>query len=392
MDILEKLNQIFISDRLLQDSVDHAHQRAVVLVGVVIISAISALAMTISLTILYGFSSEPLHLQAALIAWLTMAGYLGTLWYFQRWQVVLPAANLYALTTTFSTVFPCMITGGISTSPYLMLVLIVPIFMSLIAGRTYGLYWTLVTICCVALLLILESAGIQFPQILPDAWKGYFKFVTWLTTLGLLVLGIIIYENNFEKMNEQITVERSQFAHEALHDPLTGLSNRKLFFTRAQEAVDYALAHEHKAAFIYVDLDDFKSINDELGHDIGDEVLNAVAQRLKANVRSIDTVARLGGDEFAIVLHGLERVDVAETIVKKLQLALREPLMVGQVSLLANGSMGLAVAPDDGQDVDLLLRMADEAMYRAKSKSTGSPENPEPDRVTGVAPGNYRLT
>ena len=129
-----------------------------------------------------------------------------------------------------------------------------------------------------------------------------------------------------------------------------------------------------------------------MGHDIGDEVLNAVAQRLKSNVRSIDTVARLGGDEFAIVLHGVERVDVAETIVKKLQLALREPLMVGQVSLLANGSMGLAVAPDDGKNVDLLLRTADEAMYRAKDKSTGSPDSLETDRVTAVALGNYRLT
>jgi diguanylate cyclase (GGDEF)-like protein len=392
MAILEKLNQIFISDRLLQDSVDHAHQRAIVLVGVLIISALSGLAMTIPLTILYSFSREPLHLQSALIAWFTVAGYLGTLWYFHRRQAVLSAANLYALTTTFSTIFPCMITGGISASPYLMLVLIVPIFMSLIAGRTYGLYWTLVTIFCVALLLIAESAGTQFPQILPDAWKAYFKFVTWLTTLGLLVLGIIIYENNFEKMNEQIAVERSHFAHEALHDPLTGLSNRKLFFTRAQEAVDYALAHEHKAGFIYLDLDDFKAINDELGHDMGDEVLNAVAQRLKSNVRSIDTVARLGGDEFAIVLHGIERVDVAENIVKKLQLALREPLIVGQVSLIANGSMGLAVAPDEGQDVDLLLRMADEAMYRAKDKSTACPDDLKPDLVSRVALGNYRLT
>ncbi len=370
MEILEKLNRIFISDRLLQNSVDHARQRAVVLLGVLMISALSGLVITLSLTILYNFSSKTLHLQAALIAWLTVTGYVGTLWYFQRRQTVLAAANLYALTTTFSTIFPCMITGGISASPYLILVLIVPIFMSLIAGRTYGMYWTLVTICCVALLLIIESAGVQFPQILPDGWTGYFNFVTWLTTLGLLVLGIAIYETNFEKMNEQITVERSQFAHEALHDPLTGLSNRKLFFTRAQEAVDYALAREHKAAFIYVDLDNFKSINDGLGHDVGDEVLNAIAQRLKSNVRSIDTVARLGGDEFAIVLHGIERVDVAETMVKKLQAALREPLKVGQISLIANGSMGVAIAPDDGEDVDLLLRMADEAMYRDKEKST----------------------
>jgi hypothetical protein len=202
MEILEKLKQIFISDRLLQDAVDRAYQRAVILVGVLAVSALSGLSMATSLTILYCFSSEPLHLKAALIAWLTVVGYLGTLWYFQRRQAVLPAANLYAVAATFSTIVPCMITGGISASPYLTLVLIVPIFMALIAGRAYGFSWAVVTIFCVGLLLIAESSGTQFPQVLPDTWQAYFKFVTWLTTLGLLVLGILMYENNFEELNE----------------------------------------------------------------------------------------------------------------------------------------------------------------------------------------------
>ena len=124
---------------------------------------------------------------------------------------------------------------------------------------------------------------------------------------------------------------------------------------------------------------------------MGDEVLNAVAQRLKSNVRSIDTVARLGGDEFAIVLHGIERADVVDAMVRKLQLVLREPLQVGEVLLTAKGSMGVAVAPDDGHNVDQLLRMADEAMYRAKGKSTSDPEHSQRGQVSRVTVGNYAL-
>lgn len=370
MDIIERLNRLFISDSLSKDSADRAHQRAVVLVAVLLVSTLSGISMTAALTTLFSQTGKTLHLQAALIAGFTVAGYLGTLWYFLRRQAVISAANFYALTTTFSTIFPIMITGGMADSPYLTLVLIVPIFMALIAGRPYGMYWTVITMACVGILLKLEHSGVHFPQILPDTWVAYFNAVTWLTALGLLVISILTYENDYEKLNKQIIVERTQYAHESLHDALTGLSNRKLFFIRARESVEYALSHASKTAIIYIDLDCFKSINDNLGHDMGDAVLTAVAQRLKANVRSIDTVSRLGGDEFAIILHGIENVDVAEAIMKKLQLALREPLNLGKVSLIANGSMGVAVAPDDGDDSDQLLKLADTAMYQAKETST----------------------
>jgi diguanylate cyclase (GGDEF)-like protein len=366
MNFLNRFSQMFLSDKFLVDPISDTRQRAVILVGVLVISVVSGSAMVATLAILYNASGKLLHLAALLIAVLAVAGYLGTLWFFQRRQTLLPSSNLYALTTTFSTVVPCVITGGISGSPYLTVVLVVPIFLFLIAGRKYGMYWTLVTVFCVATLLLAETFGVKFPQGIPDAWVGYFSFISWLTTLGLLVLALSTYESNFENLNRTIIQERGQFAHEALHDPLTGLSNRKLFFTRAREAVDYALSGEQKAVLIYVDLNDFKRINDGFGHDMGDEVLNAVAQRLQSNVRSSDTVARLGGDEFAIVLHGIENAEVAAYMGEKLRKALNEPLIVGQYSVSAIGSMGVAVAPDHGADVYQLLRIADAAMYRAK--------------------------
>ena len=362
----EVLNRLFISDRLLQDTLRDSRQRALVLVGVLAISAIAGMGLVIALGTLYFFSGNPLHLLATGIAVITVTAYVCTLWYFKHKQALLPAANLYGLATTFSTVVPCMITGGISSTPYLPLVLVVPIFLFLIAGKKAGISWSLFAVACLLALLVLEQAGIQFPQIVSEPTMGIFRYFIWLTTLGLLVLGLVSYEGDFEALTRRILEERSLFAHQAMHDPLTGLSNRKLFHTRAREAIEHATARKHKAAVIFVDLDDFKQINDGYGHETGDDVLNLVAQRLQANVRAADTVARLGGDEFAIVLHGIETAEVAERMVEKLRIALQAPFEIGQHSVNATGSIGVAIAPDQGRDVDLLLRTADEAMYRAK--------------------------
>ena len=356
----------FITDRLLEGSLNDARQRAGVLVAVLAISTLSGIGLTLALGTTYFVNREPLFFAATMIGLITVAGYVGTLLYFRWRQSLVSAANFYALSTTFSTIMPVAITGGVTASPYLALVLVVPIFLFLIAGRRYGVYWSIVAVGCVAIMLLMEATGVVFPQILSESARATFTFTTWVTTLTLLVLGLIAYEGNFERLTERISAERGQFAYEAMHDALTGLSNRKLFFSQANEALDDALARKHKVAVIFVDLDDFKSINDSFGHDVGDDVLNAVARRLQSSVRSVDTVARIGGDEFAIVLHGIDRADVAELVVDKLRAALEEPLVAGGHTVIATGSIGVAVAPDQGVEIDRLLRLADEAMYRAK--------------------------
>ena len=224
-----KLSQPFTSDRLLEDSLTDSRLRGQILVRMLGISALSGVGLTIALWSLYVSSGEPLFLTAMLIALVTVVGYLGTLSFFQRKQRLLPATHCYALTTTFSTVTPCMITGGVSTSPYLSLVLVVPIFLFLIAGRKYGMFWSMIAVCCVAVLWIMELSGVVFPQVIPDAAMAQLRFSIWLTTLGLLVLGLVIYERDSETLTKRIVAERAQLAHEASHDPLTGLSNRKLF-------------------------------------------------------------------------------------------------------------------------------------------------------------------
>jgi diguanylate cyclase (GGDEF)-like protein len=171
----------------------------------------------------------------------------------------------------------------------------------------------------------------------------------------------------------------SQIRMLAYYDALTGLPNRERFKEQAGQAMTAARRVGTKMALIYLDLDHFKRINDTLGHTAGDTLLRGVAKALTNIVRGTDIVAkvdaetsvssslaRLGGDEFTIMLTGLSRSESAARVAKRILQALARPLKIDDREYVVTGSMGIAVYPDDGEDVDLLLRNADIAMYAAK--------------------------
>ncbi len=154
----------------------------------------------------------------------------------------------------------------------------------------------------------------------------------------------------------------------AHHDVLTGLPNRALFSDRLRQALFEANRQGRLVAVAFLDLDRFKNINDSLGHETGDQLLQGVAERLRASVRETDTVARISGDEFMLVLPGLTSIDDAGRIAQKILAALRHPFAVAGQELYVSASLGLAIYPHDAKDVERLLRNADVAMYRAKDK------------------------
>ena len=154
----------------------------------------------------------------------------------------------------------------------------------------------------------------------------------------------------------------------AFHDPLTELPNRVMARDRVEAAIARAQAREEQAALLYLDLDDFKSINDSLGHLAGDQLLQVMAQRLRAGLREGDSVCRLSGDEFLVVLGALDASDrQLQGVVDRLLSALRQPAPVLGQEVGCTVSIGVARYPQDGQDFDLLLRKADTALYRAKA-------------------------
>ncbi len=160
--------------------------------------------------------------------------------------------------------------------------------------------------------------------------------------------------------------------HLALHDVLTGLPNRLLFRERVSQALTQARRHDHQVALLFIDLDRFKEINDSLGHQIGDRLLQVTASRLRRCLREGDAVARLGGDEFVVSLSGLSDSNDAHLIAGKILEVLREPIRVGSHELNVSSSIGIGIYPTDGQDMETLMHVADTAMYHAKKKGRGN--------------------
>lgn len=154
--------------------------------------------------------------------------------------------------------------------------------------------------------------------------------------------------------------------YQARHDSLTGLPNAALFEERVRHAVDSARNTRRHAAVFYLDLDGFKLINDTLGHHVGNDLLQLIAGRLQRALRHEDTVARLGGDEFTIVAPSLRAPEDAASIAEKISAVIAEPYLLARRELFVTVSIGVAVAPGDGDDPETLLRNADIAMYRAK--------------------------
>jgi diguanylate cyclase (GGDEF)-like protein len=169
----------------------------------------------------------------------------------------------------------------------------------------------------------------------------------------------------------QYSIERKRYQEElerqANYDALTGLPNRHLFHDRLKQAV-FAQRSAKSIAVVFIDLDHFKVINDSLGHNFGDEVLRHVGQRLQSAVRDGDTVARLGGDEFVLILSDQTREDVIFRSMRRLIGKVSEPIMIGERELNITCSAGISLYPQDGPDVQTLLKNADAAMYRAKSQ------------------------
>lgn len=180
---------------------------------------------------------------------------------------------------------------------------------------------------------------------------------------GEVVGGVATYTD----ITPQKEMEKA-IKHMATHDSLTGLPNRRLFNDRIVLEISHAQRREEKVAVVLMDLDLFKEINDTLGHNIGDKMLQAVGNRLTQILRKSDTVARMGGDEFMLILPEIKEISAIESSLSRLLEALQSPFLIEGNQLKISTSIGVSFYPDDGVDVDTLVKKADIAMYRAKER------------------------
>lgn len=183
----------------------------------------------------------------------------------------------------------------------------------------------------------------------------------------------------------RLRVGERQARHEAGHDALTALPNRRHFSERLRQALEPVAARRPVVAVLFIDLDDFKPVNDFHGHATGDELLRILATRLAHAVRAEDVVSRVGGDEFACLIARMPDPALLDALARKLIETVSAPVLVGDRTLCVRPSIGLAVSPFDGTAPDVLLRRADAAMYRAKRLRAGharfDPLLDDPDRV-----------
>jgi diguanylate cyclase (GGDEF)-like protein/PAS domain S-box-containing protein len=202
--------------------------------------------------------------------------------------------------------------------------------------------------------------------------------VRWVHRRGEVVRGergeVLRILGTVNDVTERKVLEE-RLQHQAFHDPLTDLPNRRLFMDRLKKALGRTSGlREQKVAVLFMDLDNFKVVNDSLGHEVGDQVLVAVSQRLKECLRAEDVVARLGGDEFTFLLDGISGAGDAEEIADRIIQQLRAPFAIDGHAIFVTGSIGIAESDAGGGEPEYLLRAADIALYRAKDMTKRSYE------------------
>ena len=174
------------------------------------------------------------------------------------------------------------------------------------------------------------------------------------------------YIGIFSDITEHLK-RQEQLHHMANYDPLTNLPNRYLFMTLAEQILSFSKRKNSKAVISFLDLDGFKQVNDVYGHEIGDNILKQVADRLEKQLRQSDAIARIGGDEFVVVFSDIDMISDAQQLFDRILKALEEPFVVNGHLITIGASIGASLYPDHGEEVEMLVRHADAAMYRSKA-------------------------
>ncbi|MEG4943564.1 CHASE2 domain-containing protein [Microcoleus sp. F4-D5] len=185
---------------------------------------------------------------------------------------------------------------------------------------------------------------------------------------NLFLVGAIRDITERKRREDALKQQNAELSHQAYHDTLTGLPNRQMFYESLHKSLEIASTNQELVALLFLDLDGFKSINDTLGHNVGDLLLKTVASRLKKCLRGSDTISRLGGDEFTVILPAIPGREEAGKVAEKICAAIIQPFILEEHTVSVTTSIGISLYPSDGQDPEILVKNADAAMYCAKER------------------------
>ncbi len=236
---------------------------------------------------------------------------------------------------------------------------------------TYGEFFTLekkeLLNQAMTLLILSES---NTTKKIDEDFSVYIKdnLLSSTNTINALANLVRVASSELNEKTKQLQEQRKSLYHQAHYDSLTGLANRILFHDRLLHAIELKQRNNHRLALLFIDLDNFKKINDSLGHDTGDEFLKAVAQRLENSSRDSDTLARLSGDEFAVIIEDFVSLNSVSVYAQKILRALSKEFSIEANTFYISCSIGISLFPEDSDNPKNLLKYADVAMYKAKQK------------------------
>jgi diguanylate cyclase (GGDEF)-like protein len=241
----------------------------------------------------------------------------------------------------------------IGTAWYILVLMISFVFK----GRT-----TAMVIFFISLISMVLISKLHHHYSLSEIFLGLLPYIA-------VIFFLYIFDTQNEKLKNMIKQQRSQYKYLSQHDTLTGIPNRAFFFNQLKSLLHTVQHKEQKIAIFFVDLDEFKQINDTLGHQAGDMILKEIASRIQKVLKHKGVVTRYGGDEFAIMIDHIEGIDMIKKLIENIFHSMQTPVNIDGTPVLVTMSIGATIAPDDGAEELTLLTNADKAMYYAK-KST----------------------
>lgn len=343
--------------------------------------------LTLELTgmaILFVYLNTYLHLwSVAQLLAVSILLSLGNLNLLIKYRLQTLSAHLLILIMIFATSIGNLLVGGVGTS-YFVWFCTIPLVAASILGVRALLGYTAVTILMTLLFYgyqtqpHLKTVAASLPIL--DLVNYLFVFLVIMTTLYSLIMENLIYEAKLEEQNYLLKADKKKFHYLSRHDSLTNLPNRAYFNTHLQQLINHAQKYGRALAIFYMDLDGFKAINDQYGHETGDKLLHITAKKLQSCFRTNDFLARIGGDEFTAVVLYQAKTKLPQTLCKRIVEDFRHPIHVDTHLLYCQISIGLAFYPADGKTADRLLSVADQAMYENKRlNKSGLLDNPSPE-------------
>ncbi|MDF1691374.1 MAG: diguanylate cyclase [Zhongshania sp.] len=280
------------------------------------------------------------------------------------------AVNIFITTLSCGLLYVVLNTGGIY-SPITPCIVIIPALATLSIGAVAGVIWSAIVFIASLCLYLAAQKGVVVMNVVAPQTQILAEFVGIFTATAFTIFITVHYDLSTRKLRKLVDAEHRNVVHLAHHDSLTDLANRRHFIKEIERAIFNAKLNDSVFCVLYFDLNDFKKINDTLGHHCGDIILVKFGRRLRSQSRGSDIVARLGGDEFCMLLPGLGDSEIIQKKIYSYSKALAEPIQLENLSYQISVSIGYAVYPRHGEDYESLLKVADQRMYEVKRGNTG---------------------